>query len=287
MKNKILIMLLAPLLLLTGCANDNDFVNKVIMENKPELGYYSELPKEVNEITGYMPGSAEFIEIYHILKDSQYGEKIEFSEDRLYINSDDYIFLMDDEQIKNGFEQAGFKVGVEQMEAAEQAIKENSDAWYANVQVGNCNVLYRDEYILIRPSTHYISEDVIYLANLYQKDGWYIVQGARNSVLDTLTMHYWTDEDKEDDIVNSICLYLYGRDNELKEIEIKFSNINKEIPKDCYPTISECLKTLGCTEEFIDDMLNELPEKSGNTGDIEYIVDFEDAKNGSIKFFVR
>ena len=287
MKNKRLIILLATLILLTGCARDNDFVNEVILKNKPEFGYYSELPEENTETTGYTPGSAEIIEIYDILKDSQYGENIEFSEERLYIYSEGYIFLMDDEKLKTAFEQAGFQVGVKQMEAAEQTLKENLDAWHATAQVGNCYVFYRDEYIQIWTIKNYIPGEVKYLAKLYQRDGWYISQGARNSALDTLTMQYRMDEDSDDYVTNGICLYLYGQDEQLKEIEIEFLNFENVIPKDCYPTITECLKTLGCTEEFIEDMLKELPEKSGSTGNIEYVVAFEDTKNCSIKFFAR
>lgn len=347
MKIKRLITLLIPLVLLTGCGQNKDFVSEAIKNSKPEFGIYSELPELKIEENKYRPGDVDINTIYDILMESQYADYIEFNEfglsisteayleayaeekgitlvelsdedkramitegknwdkfkwyhdeNIIYLKNDKgevangyaYLLLMEDEQIKESLVSAGYQVGVSQMELAEKSMKENTDKVYL-ANIGNCSIFYYRTYFSMSVKGVYISKEVEYLANLYQKDNWVITQGARNSVVDTLTMYYelneYYDEKIDEFITEGINLYLYAGSNELKEIEIIFPNYVNSIPEDGYPTITKCLTELGCSEEDINEILKSLPSNSGEIGNLEYFVESVDKKNTRIMFIVR
>ena len=70
-------------------------------------------------------------------------------------------------------------------------------------------------------------------------------------------------------------MVMYGNNEELKEVELLLLKNTNNITEECKPTIKNCLGTMGFSESDIDTVVNSLPDKSGKTNDISYIVEYK------------
>ncbi len=130
-----------------------------------------------------------------------------------------------------------------------------------------------------------------YLAKLYQNDGWTIQHGGVNDVCESISLLY-IDDDYTIDKNNELdYVYmradLYGSNGELKEIKLTYESILETIPPTCRFTLTECLASLGCSEDEINIFYDKIPQKSGNIGKLHFITDEITRDNKVIKLYVK
>lgn len=237
-------------------------------------------------------GDGEFWKEYHMVRQDGLIY-IEDSENRIVNNCAFMIFSENNEASKalilNGYESIyNMLENLDKKILQEFNINGCELPSYYGVAFG-CDISYDEYAISFIMQENLIPKETEYLVNLYQNDCWTIRHGGTNESCETLNMIYTYDYLTETEHNTyeecSICLNLYGSKGKLKEIKLIYENILDEIPEYCQPTIIECLKTLGCSDDAITEFMTKIPDKSGNIDNLYFIVEKIDKNNSSIKVY--
>lgn len=161
-------------------------------------------------------------------------------------------------------------------------VNENPSTYIDNnmVEMFNCSIDLYEMEISIGAIYGTVSKTTEYLCDLYMGDGWVFDSGNSNKSCDSVVMFY---TDIAYDEINgeigynqpSNYMVLYGSDKELKEVELVLLKNANDITQECKPTIINCLGAMGFTDSDISAVIDSLPDKSGKTNDISYIVEYK------------
>lgn len=206
--------------------------------------------------------------------------------DGVIITNYAFVLLSKNNELKERLISGGYEDFYNKLKEIDDAyirqVNENPSGYIGNNIVEMFNCCIDLSVIDISISTIYgtVSKTTEYLCDLYMGDGWVFDFGNSNESCDSVVMFYTDiayDEINGEIAYNQPSNYMvmYGSDEELKEIELVLMKDTKEVAAECKPTIINCLGKMGFTDSDISAVVDNLPDKSGKTNDISYIVEYK------------
>lgn len=202
-----------------------------------------------------------------------------------------FVLLSQNEELKERLISGGYEdfynklkeiddVYVRHVRENQSGVIWNTIIWNSTVEMFNCSIDLYETGISISAIYGTVPKTTEYLCDLYMGDGWVFDFGNSNESCDSVVMFY---RDIAYDEINGAIAYnqpsnymvMYGSDEELKEIELVLLKDTKEVAAECKPTIINCLGAMGFTDSDISAVIDSLPDKSGKTNDISYIVEYK------------
>lgn len=195
-----------------------------------------------------------------------------------------FMLVSRNEAIKNALISNGYEWVYDVFKACDDltlAELENNKFFtpYYSEGLSQCILFYSDDTITISMPDVYVLIDAKYLVELCQRDGWEIIHVGANESCESLTMTTYTEG-------IDVRVDLFGKDGAVKEMKFTYENALNAIPDSYKPTIIECMKALGCSEDTITVFLKEMPTENGNIDNLYFVVEKVDEENKSLKFFV-
>lgn len=212
-----------------------------------------------------------------------------------------FVLLSQNEELKEMLISGGYEDFYNKLKEIDDAyirqVNENPSAYIGNnmIEMFNCCIDLSEMNTSISTIYGTVSKTTEYLCDLYMGDGWVFDYGNSNESCDSVVMYY---TDIAYDEINgeigynqpSNYMVMYGSNEELKEIKLVLLEGTKDVAAECKPTIKNCLRTMGFADSDISAVIDSLPDKSGKTNDISYIVEYKTMGFYSyriIKFFAE
>ncbi|MGN0375764.1 MAG: hypothetical protein ACI4EN_09730, partial [Butyrivibrio sp.] len=238
----------------------------------------------------------EMIQAYGNFEEFWQNHHIVITDDLIYIEDAQnrivkncaYIMISENEEIKEALISNGYEAVYELFEYMDKELQNKLEkaghfAIMYTMEAFGCEIINGYFGLRITEMINYIPKEALYLTKLYQNDCWSIRFGGVNNSLECLNM---TCTDCMN-LSESVSLNLYGHEGTLKEIKLICYKSSDTIPDYCMPTVTACLKAMGCSDNAVSAFSGKIPKASGSMDNLYFIVDNTDNNTIGIKLFVK